>query len=256
MGIKEGDEYLTKDAFLNWHKKAGLFQSRKLTIAEEIKEADDIESGITMEWPDNLRGQIGFLFTLPLVLPMYLTIPNVLNEKWKRWYLVSFFMSIFWIFVWSYFMVNWSTLLGYGLGFIPPKVMGLVVLSAGTSIPDLLTSVAVAVRGEGDMAVSSSIGSNIFDILIGLPFPWFLYSILNNGASIKVGSEEDNVGISITILFLMLIIIVVTIKCSNWELSKPLAIVFFSFYVLYVTIELVRYYGFGPGKDPLTFRCI
>ena len=56
------------------------------------------------------------------------------------------------------------------------KVLGLTVLAAGTSVPDLLASVIVARQGKGDMAVSSSIGSNIFDVLVGLPIPWFVYS--------------------------------------------------------------------------------
>ena len=46
--------------------------------------------------------------------------------------------------------------------------MGLTFLAAGTSIPDLLTSVIVAKKGFGDMAVSSSVGSNLFDITVGL----------------------------------------------------------------------------------------
>ena len=46
--------------------------------------------------------------------------------------------------------------------------MGLTILAAGTSIPDLITSVIVAKKGFGDMAVSSSVGSNIFDITVGL----------------------------------------------------------------------------------------
>ena len=54
--------------------------------------------------------------------------------------------------------------------------MGLTFLAAGTSVPDLLTSVIVARQGQGDMAVSSSIGSNIFDVLVGLPFPWYANS--------------------------------------------------------------------------------
>lgn len=45
--------------------------------------------------------------------------------------------------------------------------MGLTILAAGTSIPDLITSVIVARKGLGDMAVSSSVGSNIFDITVG-----------------------------------------------------------------------------------------
>jgi len=45
--------------------------------------------------------------------------------------------------------------------------MGLTFLAAGTNIPDLITSVVVARQGHGDMAVSSSIGSNIFDVTVG-----------------------------------------------------------------------------------------
>lgn len=59
---------------------------------------------------------------------------------------------------------------------IQDAVMGLTFLAAGTSVPDLLTSVIVARQGHGDMAVSSSIGSNIFDVLVGLPFPWYAIS--------------------------------------------------------------------------------
>lgn len=45
--------------------------------------------------------------------------------------------------------------------------MGLTFLAAGTSIPDLITSVIVARKGYGDMALSSSIGSNMFDVTVG-----------------------------------------------------------------------------------------
>ena len=48
--------------------------------------------------------------------------------------------------------------------------MGLTFLAAGTSIPDLITSVIVARKGFGDMAVSSSVGSNIFDVTVGYVF--------------------------------------------------------------------------------------
>lgn len=41
---------------------------------------------------------------------------------------------------------------------IPQAIMGLTFLAAGTSVPDLITSVIVAKKGFGDMAVSSSIG--------------------------------------------------------------------------------------------------
>merc|ERR1719238_957294 len=43
--------------------------------------------------------------------------------------------------------------------------------AGGTSIPDALSSMYMAKEGRGDMAISSSIGSNVFDILVGLPVP-------------------------------------------------------------------------------------
>ena len=54
-------------------------------------------------------------------------------------------------------MVWMAEVIGLLIG-ITPSVMGLTFLAAGTSVPDLITSVIVAKKGFGDMAVSSSIG--------------------------------------------------------------------------------------------------
>merc|ERR1712093_630013 len=92
-------------------------------------------------------------------------------------YPVSFVIAIAWVGIFSGMMVDWATSIGCVVG-IPDAVMGLTFLAAGTSVPDLLTSVVVAMKGEGDMAVSSSIGSNIFDVTVGLPLPWLIYTIV------------------------------------------------------------------------------
>jgi cation:H+ antiporter len=44
-------------------------------------------------------------------------------------------------------------------------VIGLTVVSIGTSLPELATSAVAAARGEGDLAVGNVMGSNIFNIL-------------------------------------------------------------------------------------------
>lgn len=84
----------------------------------------------------------------------------------KKFFAVTFIGSIFWIAAYSYLMVWWANVAGDTVR-IPPEVMGLTFLAAGTSIPDLITSVIVARKGFGDMAVSSSVGSNIFDVTVG-----------------------------------------------------------------------------------------
>lgn len=84
----------------------------------------------------------------------------------KKFFPVTFIGSIMWIAAYSYLMVWWANMVGETVR-IPPEVMGLTFLAAGTSIPDLITSVIVARKGFGDMAVSSSVGSNIFDVTVG-----------------------------------------------------------------------------------------
>ena len=54
-----------------------------------------------------------------------------------------------------------------------PVVMGTTVLAAGTSIPDALSSIAVAKDGLANMAVANAVGSNVFDIWLGLGFIGF-----------------------------------------------------------------------------------
>lgn len=57
---------------------------------------------------------------------------------------------------------------------IPDSVMGLTFLAAGTSVPEAVSSVIVTNQGHGGMGISNSIGSNTFDILLCLGFPWFV----------------------------------------------------------------------------------
>lgn len=48
---------------------------------------------------------------------------------------------------------------------VPEDVIGLTIVSAGTSMPELVTSIVAARRGNPDIAVGNVIGSNIFNIL-------------------------------------------------------------------------------------------
>merc|ERR1711907_506376 len=123
----------------------------------------------------------------------------------------------------SYVMVWMCTILGETAN-IPETIMGLTLLAGGTSIPDALSSLAVARKGHGDMAVSSSVGSNIFDILVGLPIPWFISTtIVDPDCPITIGSE----GLPIMItLFLMVAAVIVTINLSNWKLKRSLGYIF------------------------------
>lgn len=192
-----------------------------------------------MKWPDTLPAQIMYVISAPLVWSMAYTIPDVrLSDGHKKLYLLAFVMSIVWIGGTSYCMVWWIDTVGRVLG-IPPVVQGLVVLAPATSIPDLLTSVIVAQQGLGDMAVSSSIGSNIFDILIGLPLPWITFTAYNGG-EIAVGN--DSLRFSVFMLILMLGTTIGIIAAFQWKMTKYQGIVFMTFYGIFVLVSLLIEY--------------
>jgi Ca2+/Na+ antiporter len=121
---------------------------------------------------------------------------------------------------------------------IPSVIMGLTFLAAGTSIPDALSSIYVAKLGHGDMAVSSSIGSNIFDILVGLPLPWLLKTaIVEPGATVNIQSKS--IPIMVITLFLMVGMTVGTIHLSGFVLNPRLGKICFLLYVVFMVESIL-----------------
>merc|ERR1719235_2835371 len=97
-------------------------------------------------------------------------------------------------------------------------VMGFTFIAAGTSIPDAVSSVAVARMGEGDMAVSSSIGSNIFDILVGLPIPWMVKIGIIELGDFTVKLESEYLTFYVLLLLFMVMMVVISIHFLGWHL--------------------------------------
>jgi len=204
------------------------------------EEAEEEEDGIDLSWPDNFLGQVNYVLTAPIVYSLVATLPNCKKEESKKYFWVTFFGSILWIGFFSYWMVWWSTEVGKVIG-IPDEVMGLTFLAAGTSVPDLMSSVIVARQGLGDMAVSSSIGSNIFDITFGLPLPWLIWSLAHNGKAYEVDSES--LAFSLVLLIIMLVAVVITIAMSNWKMTKGLGAAMFALYGVFLMLSLLKTYN-------------
>ena len=64
----------------------------------------------------------------------------------------------------SRWMVEAATVFARALG-VSEVVIGLTIVAAGTSLPEVAASVAAALRGHRDMAVGNVVGSNVFNIL-------------------------------------------------------------------------------------------
>jgi len=57
------------------------------------------------------------------------------------------------------------------------KVIGLTIIAAGTSLPELITSIVAALKKNSDIAIGNVIGSNIFNVLLIVPMSSFVHPI-------------------------------------------------------------------------------
>ncbi|KAM3857657.1 sodium/potassium/calcium exchanger 2 [Diretmus argenteus] len=209
------------------------------TAGQEGEAAEDEEEEdqpLSLSWPESNRKRFTYLFIMPIVLPLWLTLPDVRKPTAKKFFPITFVGAICWIAAFSYLMVWWAHQVGETIG-ITEEVMGLTILAAGTSIPDLITSVIVARKGLGDMAVSSSVGSNIFDITVGLPFPWLMWSSFNGLIPVTVSS--NGLFCAIVLLFIMLLFVIISIAACKWRMSKLLGFIMFLLYFVFLVVSVM-----------------
>ena len=64
-------------------------------------------------------------------------------------------------------VVNGAKTIASGLG-MSESLIGLTIVAFGTSLPELVTSLSAAKKGEADLAIGNIVGSNIFNILFVL----------------------------------------------------------------------------------------
>uniref|UniRef100_A0A674DNT6 Solute carrier family 24 member 2 n=1 Tax=Salmo trutta TaxID=8032 RepID=A0A674DNT6_SALTR len=200
------------------------------------EEEEDEDTPLSLEWPETNRKRITYLLILPIVFPLWLSLPDVRRETSTKFFPMTFLGSICWIAAFSYLMVWWAHQVGETF-WITEEIMGLTILAAGTSIPDLITSVIVARKGLGDMAVSSSVGSNIFDITVGLPFPWLVYGLINDFKAVQVSS--NGLFCAIVLLFLMLLFVIISIASCKWRMSKLLGGLMFLLYIFFLVTSVM-----------------
>lgn len=156
----------------------------------------------------------------------------------KKYFYAVFAISLVWITVLSWILVESGVGLAHSVG-VPEVIIGLTILAAGTSIPDLISSLIVAKQGRSGMAISNAIGSNIFDILIGLGLPW-LIAILFFQNTIVV--DNTNLTSSIILLFATIIVISFLFIIRRWNLGRKSGLFLIVLYIGYLVWLIVNNY--------------
>lgn len=109
-------------------------------------------------------------------------------------------------------------------------VIGLTIVAAGTSLPEVATSVIASIRGERDIAVGNVVGSNIFNLLSVLG----LSSVVSPaGISVQESAVQFDIPVMIGVALLCLPVFFTGYRISRWN-----GALFLFFYVAY-TVYLI-----------------
>ena len=110
---------------------------------------------------------------------------------------------------------------------ISEKIIGLTIVAIGTSLPELVTSVMAAIKGDSDIAIGNIIGSNIFNLLLII------------GLSAIIKPITYNVSYNFEIIILLISMILMTIFPfikPNDEMSRTKGAIFTLLYIVYMII--------------------
>ncbi|XP_008146657.2 sodium/potassium/calcium exchanger 4 [Eptesicus fuscus] len=202
-------------------------------------EAEPMEAAFLSPFsvPEARGDKAKWVFTWPLIFLLCVTIPNCSKPRWEKFFMVTFLTATLWIAVFSYLMVWLVTIIGYTFG-IPDVIMGITFLAAGTSVPDCMASLIVARQGLGDMAVSNTIGSNVFDILVGLGIPWGLQTmVINYGSTVKINSR--GLVYSVVLLLGSVALTVLGIHLNKWRLDWKLGVYVLVLYAIFLCFSIM-----------------
>lgn len=112
---------------------------------------------------------------------------------------------------------------------ISEKVIGLTIVAAGTSLPELVTSVVAAIRKNNDIAVGNIIGSNIFNLLFILPISALIHPLTYNTAF----NTDILILIGGTIFLFVAMFTGIRKKLDRWEAG-----LLFAIYIAYTIIAI------------------
>lgn len=175
------------------------------------------------------------LITYPVKLIVHIFIPDIRARTSTPPLLKGLFasiMSIISLIISSYMMVLSLESLARWLS-IPDTAVGATISAAGTSWPSCIASQVAASLGLGNMAVSNVFGSNTFNILLALGFPWLVYTLL-------YGKEYTEIPVygmyeSMIAMFGSFVVFIIIVLTSGFKLHIWHAYIFLFLYAGYVT---------------------
>lgn len=158
------------------------------------------------------------------------------NTKKRKWWvnLILVAIGIAGIIFGGKLVVNNASKLAMAMG-MSEMLVGLTIVAIGTSLPELVTSIVAAKKGENDIAVGNAIGSCIFNVILILGFCSILEPYVVNVSNLNTLIDVIVMLISAIVVFLFSL---KSKKINRWQ-----GIVMVLIYVVYFTYIVLRDIG-------------
>ena len=173
-------------------------------------------------------------FVKKITSPLDFVLDKIFPKPEK--YYAIFFISILIIAGLSWVLVESAIGIAHILN-ISEAIIAVTILAIGTSVPDLFSSVIVSKQGRGGMAISNAIGSNIFDILIGLGLPFLLIILITGG---NINLHIDNLDMSVWFLLASVVVLLGLFIINKWVVGKKMGVFLILLYVAYIIWAVIN----------------
>jgi cation:H+ antiporter len=125
----------------------------------------------------------------------------------------------------SHWLVHAATAIARSLG-VTQLVIGLTIVAAGTSMPEVVTSIVAGVRGQREIAIGNVIGSNIFNLLAVLGITGVL---VPGGIGVSAAALSMDIPVMFAVAVLCLPIFI------GYTIGRGEGLLFLAGYTLYTT---------------------
>jgi cation:H+ antiporter len=147
----------------------------------------------------------------------------------------------------SKLLVNSAVAIAQAFG-VSELIIGLTIVAAGTSMPEVAASVVAAMKGERDIAVGNVVGSNIFNILCVLG----LSSVVSPaGIDVSSAALAFDIPVMIAVAVACLPVFFAGYTITRWNGAAFLA--FYAAYVIYLIFTATRHEALGTYQAAMMY---
>ncbi|MFY8019497.1 MAG: sodium:calcium antiporter, partial [Inhella sp.] len=179
-----------------------VIQSRRETQAAKDEYAEEVKPAIAGAWDSKMPAQLALIVAGLAAL--------VLGSEW---------------------LVTASIAFAKSMG-VSDLVIGLTIVAAGTSMPEVATSITAAIKGERDIAVGNVVGSNTFNILGCLG----ISSLVSGDMGLSMASSlmAFDIWVMLAVALACLPVFMTGREIARWE--GAVFLLYYAAYVLYLIL--------------------